>query len=191
MRLILAGFLFFFYFVGYGQNSVPAPKGKAIVAKSVVIYSSNDSFFEDYPIDSLVEHLNLLNKNPGIVYYKNTNDDTKTGFKADYLVDLKLAKNEHEFVIPKVKQVPVTRPVMVAIREAGGSVRQEISERITHYITTVDYDIEPKTYYLAAQAFRKKPYKKLKLAQWYAKGDVSEKAAIIIKLVFYLQGIAD
>jgi hypothetical protein len=30
-----------------------------------------------------------------------------------------------------------------------------------------------------------------KLAQWYAKGDVLEKAAIIIKLVYYLQGIED
>lgn len=102
MKFILSGFLLLFYLIGYGQTGTSPAKNKGgqknTVPRTVVIYSSDNSFFEDYPIDSLVEHLNLLNENP---------------------------------------------------------------------------------------------YKKLKLAQWYARGDVSEKAAIIIKLVYYLQGIAD
>jgi hypothetical protein len=194
MKFILPIFLLCSY-IGYTQvnNSVNAysTPGKPAATKSVVIYSSNNSFFEDYPIDSLVEHLNLMNKNPGITYYKSSNDDSKTGFKGDYLVDLKLSKSEHEFVIPRVKEVPVTRPVMRAIQNAGGSVRYEISEEIAYYTTVVEHSVEPKTYYLAAQGFRKNPYKKFKLAQWQAKGDLSDKAAIIIKLIYHLLQFAD
>jgi hypothetical protein len=188
MKLFLPGFLLTGILICTslsGQQKQPAPTNTT--PKTVAIYSSNHSFFEDYPIDSLVEHLNLVNENPGVRYYKSTNDDSKTGFRADYLVDLKLSKSEYEFVIPKVKEVPVSRPVMHAVPEAGGSVRYELSEEVTHFITVVEHTTEPKKYYLAMQAFRKNPYKKFKLVQWDTRGDLSEKATMIIKLIFELK----
>ncbi len=43
---------------------------KTSTAKTVAIYSSKKSFFQDYPIDTLVLHLNSLNTNPEITYFK-------------------------------------------------------------------------------------------------------------------------
>jgi hypothetical protein len=160
MKIFLQSLLFLSCAV-QGQQLTPLSKSNLGVVKTISIYSSDSSFFDDYPIDSLVEHLNLLNTKPGIVYYKNTNDDSKTGFGADYLVNLMLAKNESEFVIPKVKRVAVTKPVMRAIKESGGSVRYEITEAIDHYENTVEYaENKGGYYYLSMQAFRKKPYKR-------------------------------
>jgi hypothetical protein len=190
MKLILPTFLFFSSFIS-GLVTGQQKEAAAVVNqfKTVVIYSSDDSFFEDYPIDSMVEHLNLVNENPRVRYYKNSGDDSKTGFSADYLVDVKVSKSEHEFVIPKIKEVPVTRPVMRAIQEAGGTVRYELAEGITHFMTVVEHTTEPKRYYLAMQAFRKNPYKKFRKTQWDAKGDLADKAAIIIKLIYELKKI--
>lgn len=194
MKLFLQGLLLLSFTIqGQVKSQVNDNSGNRSLAsvKTISIYSSDNSFFEDYPIDSLVEHLNLVNKNPGIVYCKNSGDNSKTGFAANYLVNLKLSKNEYEFVLPRVKEVAVSRPTMNVIQEAGGSIRQEISEQRIGYTTAIEYIINPKVYYLSAQAFRKKPYKKFRLAQWDAKGDVSEKAAMIIKLINYLQEIAN
>ena len=56
--------------------------------KTIAIYSSTKSFFNEYSIDSLVKHLNELNRNRNLIYFKNTEDKTRSGNYADYLVDL-------------------------------------------------------------------------------------------------------
>ncbi len=69
--------------------------------KTVAIYSSKKSFFENYSIDSLVSNLNLLNTNNKISYYKNTEDRSRKGFYADYLVNLDLTLKLPVNIAPK------------------------------------------------------------------------------------------
>ena len=70
--------------------------------KTVAVYSSDSSFFKDYPIDTLVENLNLLNQNNAIRFVKNTNDNSKSGFSADYLVNLKLVAGKTLILGPEL-----------------------------------------------------------------------------------------
>ncbi|TCJ17791.1 hypothetical protein EPD60_06285 [Flaviaesturariibacter flavus] len=65
----------------------PAQPG-AGAPRTVAIRSAKRSFFPDFTIDSLVGQLNRLNRNPGIRFCRSTEDDSPTGFYADYLVDV-------------------------------------------------------------------------------------------------------
>lgn len=56
--------------------------------KTAAIYSSNKSFFTDYPIDSVVSNLNSLNTNKKIKYCKKTEDNSRSGLQADYIIDI-------------------------------------------------------------------------------------------------------
>ena len=81
--------------------------------KTVAIFSSKKSFFKDYPVDSLVMHLNWLNINPQIIYYKSTEDRSKTGFYADYLIDLDVWIQRSSLAAPKWNAVERTTPKFV------------------------------------------------------------------------------
>lgn len=192
MNTILSS-LFLLLFVTYSPERTIYPlANSATQTQTVAIYSSDNSFFDDYPIDTLVNHLNYLNRNPHISYCKNSLDDSRTGFGADYIVDLKLTFNEANYVIPKITEVPITRQIMRAITEPGGSVRYEIDQVVDHYENVVEHNTSSRSYYyLAMQAIRKTPYQKMKLVKFEDEGGLKGKAKMIIALINKLSSITD
>lgn len=101
--------------------------------KTVAIYSSKNSFFSDYPIDTLVSHLNALNTNSNITYCKNTEDNSKTGFYADYLIDADVWLKQPGFNSPTWEKVSVLRPVRLRNRLGNRTYGYE-----TQYVNTLE-----------------------------------------------------
>ena len=119
-----------FIIIGISPNAFSQQQltaGKLNTAKTVAIYSSKKSFFSDYPIETLVSHLNSLNANPNITYYKSTEDRSKTGFYADYLIDLDVWLKTSILESPRMQTIQ--HNTAEVITKADGS-------KETIYITT-------------------------------------------------------
>ncbi|GAB4091115.1 hypothetical protein [Flaviaesturariibacter terrae] len=52
--------------------------------------TSADTFTDDYKIDSLLRHLNVLTLNKHIRFVRSTEDDTRSGFRADSYVTIRI-----------------------------------------------------------------------------------------------------
>lgn len=102
--------------------------------KTVAIYSSTKSFFKDYSIDTLVFQLNTLNTNRKIKYNRNTEDRSKTGFYADYLIDLMVWMKTPQFIPGTMERTYEMQRVEVPVQQADGSWTHE-----TQYINTEVY----------------------------------------------------
>jgi hypothetical protein len=168
------------------QQHILSNAFKIDTARTVAIYSSDNSFFEDYPVDSLVEHLNLLNENAAILFCRNTNDNSRTGLGADFLVDLKFSAGKIIYQAPEVKTVRKSRPVMRAIQEPGGSVRHELG---TEYYNEEDVQSrEPLTVKttITVQVFQKNPYRKIKPASIEYDAGSGNEPELIINLIYHL-----
>lgn len=164
------------------QNSIETTRKKDSI--TIAIYSSDNSFFEGYPLDSLVAHLNELNQEKHIRYFRNTEDNSKTGFKADYLVDIKLAVKSKHGQPPKFTSIPITRETLKTIRDPGGTFRTVPIREVIGYENTVtpipDSDVE---YNLSVQTFRKNPYKKLKKVNFLPVVGEENRIPLIVGLV--------
>ena len=105
--------------------------------KTVAFYSSKKSFFKDYPVDTLVSHLNSLNSNSKVVYYKSTEDQSRTGFYADYLIDLNVTLKMSTLEAPKWETIERTSPRSVRVARPDGTYEdriQYITTRVEKYI---------------------------------------------------------
>ena len=88
---------------------------------TVAIYSSDKSFFTDYPIDSVVSNLNSLNTNRKIKYCKKTEDNSRTGLQADYIVNLNVGTSKGAYVAPTYGTA--SQPVYYPSQDTGkGSI---------------------------------------------------------------------
>ena len=65
--------------------------------------------------------LNTLNTKSNIIYCKNTEDHSKTGFYADYVVDLIFLLKYSQWVAPTSEMVPVTKTIPVRVLQPNGS----------------------------------------------------------------------
>lgn len=156
------------------------------VLKTVAVYSSDSSFFKEYTIDTLVENLNLLNQNSAVVFVKNTDDDSKSGFSADYLVNLKLVAGKPLITGPKFETVRNSRTVTKAVQEHEGVVRHEsVTE---YYNEDVMQNRAPAVgkITITIQTIRKNPYKKMKSVMIESNTGESSESAIISKLIYNL-----
>ncbi|RYZ20001.1 MAG: hypothetical protein EOO16_18205 [Chitinophagaceae bacterium] len=82
-----AAFLFLLLFP-LAVSAQDAAGPDSVRRRTVAIRSARRSFFPDFTIDSLVRELNRRNRNPEILYCNSTEDDSPTGFYADFLVDV-------------------------------------------------------------------------------------------------------
>lgn len=119
-----------------GQKSVSSNSASEKIDsnKTVAIYSSKKTIFKDFPIDSLVKYLNIYNENPKVIFCKNTEDNSRTGFYADYVLDLDLWIKPSQTEAPKWVKKRIQKPISKAFTERDGSV--------THYITMVTVEEE-------------------------------------------------
>ena len=154
--------------------------------KTVAVYSSDSSFFKDYTIDTLVENLNLLNQNSAVVFVKNTNDDSKSGFSADYLVNLKLVAGKNINTGPKFETVRNSRTVTKAVQDHEGVVRYENVQE--YYNEDVMQNRAPAVgkITITIQTIRKNPYKKMKSVMIESNAGEGNESDIIIKLIYNL-----
>lgn len=154
--------------------------------KTVAVYSSDSSFFKDYPIDTLVENLNLLNQNNAVVFVKNTNDDSKSGFSADYLVNLKLVAGKLLITGPKFETVRNSRTVTKAVQDHEGVVRYENVQE--YYNEDVMQNRAPAVgkITITIQTIRKNPYKKMKSVMIESNAGEGNESDIVIKLIYNL-----
>jgi len=98
-------------------------------SKTVAIYSSKKSLFPDYPLDTLVAHLNATNSNPGIKYYKNSEDRSKTGFYADYVVDIDFWVKQSQLAAPQWKKVESKGSAKIKLADGTYSSRNVIETK--------------------------------------------------------------
>ncbi len=189
MNTILSS-LYLMLLLNNPSANTQALQNNFVKIQTVAIYSSDTSFFDDYPIDTLVSHLNYLNKNSRIVYCIHSFDSTKTGFNADFIIDLSLTYDQSDYVIPRVKETPVTRQIMRAIPEPGGTTRYEIAESIDHYETTVQHSTNSRYYYYLSMNFsRNMPFHESKKIRINSESGLKGKAKMIIKLIEKIQNL--
>ena len=156
------------------------------VLKTVAIYSSDSSFFKDYPIDTLVENLNLLNQNNTIVFVKKTDDDSKSGFSADYLVNLKLVAGKDLITGPKFETVKKSRTGTKAVYDHEGKVQYEsVTEYYNEDVMQNRAPVVGKIT-ITIQTIRKNPYKKLKPVLLESNAGEGNESSIISKLIYNL-----
>ncbi len=98
----------------------PAVVNPQDTVKTVIIYSSKNSFYEDYPVSSLVRFLNSLNTNKNIIY-KIIQDSSKT----NYLIDLDSWMKSPKNTIGGIEKVNITLPKEVNVLNADGTYRKE------------------------------------------------------------------
>ena len=154
--------------------------------KTVAVYSSDSSFFKDYTIDTLVENLNLLNQNSAVVFVKNTNDDSKSGFSADYLVNLKLVVGKDLITGPKFETVKKSRAGTKAVHDHEGVVRYEsVTEYYNEDVMQNRAPVVGKIT-ITIQTIRKNPYKKLKPVLLESNAGEGNESSIISKLIYNL-----
>ena len=99
---------------------------------SVAVYSSKRTLLTEYPIDSIVVHLNRFCRIPGLRFFICTEDDTRTGFYADHLVDIDLSIREPHISTSHYERVPVQRAVSRRMRTAGGTW-EDVIQYVTAY----------------------------------------------------------
>lgn len=154
--------------------------------KTVAVYSSDSSFFKDYPIDTLVENLNLLNQNNAVVFVKNTNDDSKSGFSADYLVNLKLVAEKPLITGPEFKTVKKSRVGTKTVYDHEGKVQYESVREYYNEDVMQNRDPAVGKITITIQTIRKNPYKKIKSVMIESKAGEGNESAIIFKLIYNL-----
>ncbi|RYZ00841.1 MAG: hypothetical protein EOO11_00030 [Chitinophagaceae bacterium] len=88
--------------------------------RTVAVYSSRNSFLSDYSLDTLVAHLNRFRKDSALRFVVCTKDDSRTGFYANYVIDIHLDLREPRMATPHYETVRVLRPAARRVRSAGG-----------------------------------------------------------------------
>jgi hypothetical protein len=163
---------------------------KTSTAKTVAIYSSKKSFFQDYPIDTLVLHLNSLNTNSGITYYKSTEDRSKTGFYADYLIDIDLWMKEPFLEVPKWEIIRRTEPKMVSVRQRGGTYQQVLQYITIKEEVLVNPGLKPGEGEIQIKIIEKSKNEKVTRKTLFAKNNNKQdlKFVLIISLIEFLLG---
>jgi|GEM_PF-6030463 len=102
--------------------------------KIVALMSTKKSFFPDYTVDSLVKHMNIFNENPDLRYVRCTEDDTRTGFYADYVIDIHFEIRPPHLDRPRPalstkRRLPAEEAVVVNQRDADGIIREKVQMR--------------------------------------------------------------
>ena len=105
------------------SQNLAVPVSASDTVKKVAIYSKK-SFFKNYPIDTLVYTLNLLNTNKNFTYY-NIEDRSKTGLKADYVVDLNLRMSLPVQSTTKMETISTKTRVYVNVPLNDSTLRNE------------------------------------------------------------------
>ena len=154
--------------------------------KTVAVYSSKKSFFPDYTLETFVDHLNQTNPNPGIKYYKNTEDRSKTGFYADYVVDIDFWVKQAVSTAPKWYKVQSTGSGRVKL--ADGTYSNRIENITTTQEVFVDGTEIPAQGEVRIKIIEKRKNEKVR-TQTLSAFDNNEqdiKLTLIIKLITYL-----
>jgi len=172
----------------FSQSEVTTTKTS--LAKTVAIYSSKKSFFQDYPIDTLVLHLNSLNTNPGITYYKSTEDRSKTGFYADYLIDIDLWMKDPFLEVPKWEIIRRTEPKMVSVRQRGGTYHNVIQYITIKEAVLVNPGLKPGEGEMQIKIIEKSKNEKVTRKYLVAKNNKQQnlKFVLIISLIEFMLG---
>lgn len=153
------------------------------------IFVNESEFFEDYPADTLISHLNLLNEFKGVTYSKVI-PEKKTD--VDYVVKLKLfLKKSNNFTVSTKENVNY-RTEMVAITDPGGQVRYELQSRPYNIENEVIPSSNSKVEHLLNLEIRKASNnKKLRYRQYAAWGNETEETNMIIAMIKYIQSFTE
>jgi hypothetical protein len=178
MRKHLLYFLLVFISAsGKTQNTTDSQKPLRIV-----LFTNDGNFFEEYPLDTLAAHLNLLNNTPSITYTVKAKNQQPENNNSVW-IHLTLQENNHAATGVSFKEQVVRRPVMQAVVSPGGQVSYVLASQDDH-IELIPKQTGPEsTIYLTLEAFRNEPYKKLRYRHWTVKGGLETKSALIIKLI--------
>ena len=107
---ILAGFI---SKNSFSQNSFSAP------GKTVAIYSQK-RFLNNYPLDSLISRINILNPNKNVRYVKSDEDKSTKELTTDYFVKLDVDITIPLTKKPDYKVVEVITPGSESVKQPDG-----------------------------------------------------------------------
>ena len=153
----------------------------------IVLQANENTFFKDYPLDTLVAHLNLMNELPG-VEYSNASERQTGKNENEIWINLRLVESRISQNSVTTKEKIETTPTMRAITDAGGQTRYEIvnvGTRIENQVIESNPNIS--SYLLSLTAYQPETNKKLRHRQWSVKGDEDTELALIIKLIKDIQ----
>lgn len=78
----------------------------------VALRPPRSDYFADYSVDSLIGHLNEFNQNKNLRFVRCTEDDSRTGFYADFLVEVSFTFIRPYLAPPQTQRVAEQMPVM-------------------------------------------------------------------------------
>lgn len=155
---------------------------------NIAISSNENEFFEDYPVDTLVSHLNLLNTLSGVHYYKSTAMGKE---KSDYTIKLKLFIKKDDAYTVSTESQKNARPTMVAITSPGGQVYYQVISELASTETVVSPTLGPRLNFLLNLEVRDvEKNKRLRYKQFTVIGSEKEETDLIINMIEDIQAFA-
>jgi hypothetical protein len=108
-------------------------RGDSIVA----LYCKGKTVIGNYTIDTLLKYLNWFNENPHLRYVRFTEDDSRTGYYADFVLELKVRTTPARVQPPGMEQVRMDRWETRTVTGPDGKPMEQ-------YVHVRAYDSRPK-----------------------------------------------
>lgn len=156
---------------------------------NIAISTNELEFFEDYPVDTLVSHLNLLNKQSGVHYYKATANQKEN---PDYTIKLKLFIKKDDAYRVTTGTKSNSRAVMAAVTSPGGQVHYQLQNEFGSSETVVTPSLGPKLSFLLNLEVRNtEKNKRVRYKQFTIQGSEKEETDLIIMMIEEIQAFAE
>lgn len=158
-------------------------------ALTVGIIVKESEFFENYPPDTLIAHLNLLNELKGVNYILLNPEDNS---KADYAVRLKIfykSSNDYRVTTDKVVNYQTEQ---VAIPDAGGQYRYDIITRELNEpnVVTTSSGGYSRSHLLSLDFRKTSTNRKMRYKQYLMPREEDDELNIIITLIKEIQSFS-
>jgi len=157
--------------------------------KITIAIAANDAdFFEDYPVDTLISHLNLLNDLPAVQYVKA---GALSSNPITYSIKLKLFSKKDDAYTVSTGTQKNGRAVMSLVTSPGGQTHYQLGNELGSIETVVSPSLGPRVNYLLNLEIKDpEKSKRLRYKQFTVTGSTNEETGLIISMIKEIQAFA-